>query len=236
VNDAFELLDPRSAQAFLKSFDPETRRRGNSHFQQGHVVALIPEQPGMFYNANVEEQEVDLDYDPIEGWSGTCTCSRETDCEHVFAAMRALLAEHSAASVRSLSSGSSQAAAAVARAATKSDDDSGRLARQLMASLGRSLKPEENKFTRKVQNVFKRCQQNRHITRWDFDEMGLHLGGYGWDSLQIWPAFPSDEHDFWLYVANAAKQHNVKIPQFMEPISDLGAIQQRLAHWQRARD
>jgi hypothetical protein len=236
VNDAFELLDPRSAEAFLKSFDAETRRRGNSHFQKGHVVALVPEQPGMYYNANVDEQEVGLDYDPIKGWSGSCTCSRETDCEHIFASMRALLAEHSAASVRSLSSGSSQAAAAVARAATKSDEDSGRLARQLMASLGRSLKPEENKFTRKVQTVFKRCQQNRHITRWDFDEMGLHLGGYGWDSLQIWPAFPSDEHDFWLYVANAAKQHNVKIPAFMEPISDLSAIQERLAKWQRARE
>jgi hypothetical protein len=236
VNDAFELLDPRSAEAFLKSFDPETRRRGNSHFQKGHVFAVIPKQPGMYYNAKVDEQEVDLDYDPIEGWSGSCTCARETDCEHIFAAMRALLAEHSAASVRSLSSGSSQAAAAVARAATKSDDDSGRLARQLMASLGRALKPEENKFTRKVQNVFKRCQQNRHITRWDFDEMGLHLGGYGWDSLQIWPAFPSDDHDFWLYVANAAKQHNVKIPEFMEPISDLTSIQERLAQWQRARD
>ncbi len=236
MNDAFELLDPRSAQAFLKSFEPETRRRGDSHFRKGHVGSLIPQQAGMSYNANVEDDEVELEYDPIDGWFGSCTCARETDCEHIFAAMRALLAEHSAASVRSLSSGSSQAAAAVARAATKSDEDSGRLARQLMASLGRTLKAEETKFTRKVQNVFKRCQQNRHITRWDFDEMGLHLGGYGWDSLQIWPAFPADEHDFWLYVANAAKQHNVKIPAFMESISDLSAIQERLAQWQRARE
>jgi len=236
VNDAFELLDPRSAQAFLKSFDSETRRRGESHFRKGHVQKLIPEEPGMYYTADVQGQEVDLEYDPIEGWAGSCTCMRETDCEHIFAAMRALLAEHSAASVRVLSSGSSQAAAAVARAATKSDEDTGRLARQLMATLCRPLTAEENKFVRKVQNVFKRCQQNRHITRWDFDEMGLHLGGYGWDSLQIWPAFPTDEHDFWLYVANAAKQHNAKIPAFMEPISDLSAIQDRLAQWQRARE
>jgi hypothetical protein len=240
VNDAFELLDPRSAEAFLNSFDPETRRRGKSHFQKGHVQGLEPVESGASYTASVQSGEVlhdvDLEYDPIGGWAGSCSCSREIDCEHIFAAMRALLAEHSAASVRSLSSLSPEAAAAVARAATKSDDDSGRLARQLMASLGRPLKAEENKFTRKVQNVFKRCQQNRHITRWDFDEMGLHLGGYGWDSLQIWPAFPTDEHDFWLYVANAAKQHNVKIPEFMEPISDLGAIQERLVQWQRARD
>jgi hypothetical protein len=236
VNDAFELLDPRSAQAFLKSFDPETRRRGDSHFRKDHVTGLVPEEAGLYYNANVHGNDVGLEYDPIEGWSGNCTCSQQGDCEHIFAAMRALLVEHSAASVRSLSSGSSQAAAAVARAAAKSDEDSGRLARQLMASLGRPLKAEESKFVRKVQNVFKRCQQNRHITRWDFDEMGLHLGGYGWDSLQIWPAFPTDEHDFWLYVANAAKQHNAKIPEFMEPISDLSAIQEQLVRWQRARD
>ncbi len=194
----------------------------------------------MYYTAIVESggaQEVGLEYDPIEGWSGSCTCTRGEDCEHIFATMRALLAEHSAASVRSLSSAGSQAAAvAVARAASKSEEDSGRLARQLMASLGRPLKAEENKFIRKVQNVFKRCQVNRHITRWDFDEMGLNLGGYGWDSLQIWPAFPTDEHDFWLYVANAAKQHNVKIPDFMEPISDLSVIQDQLTRWQRARE
>jgi hypothetical protein len=240
VNDAFELLDPRSAQAFLKSFDSETRRRGDSHFRKGHVHELVPVEGGTCYTASVQSgevsHEVGLDYDPIEGWSGNCTCTLRQDCEHISAAMRALLAEHSAASVRSLSSLSSQAAAAVARAASKSDEDSGRLARQLMASLGRPLKGEENKFVRKVQNVFKRCQQNRHITRWDFDEMGLSLGGYGWDSLQIWPAFPTDEHDFWLYVANAAKQHNVKIPAFMEPISDLSAIQERLVKWQRARE
>ena len=240
MNDAFELLDPRSAQAFLKSFDSETRRRGDSHFRKGHVHDLVPVENGTCYSANVQSgevlHEVELEFDPIDGWCGGCTCSRQTDCEHIFAAMRALLLEHSAASVRSLSSGSSQAAVAAARAATKSDEDSGRLARQLMASLGRPLKPEENKFIRQVQHVFKRCQQSRHITRWDFDEMGLHLGGYGWDSLHIWPALPTDEHEFWLYVANAAKQHNVKIPVFMEPISDLSAIQEQLARWQRARE
>lgn len=240
MNDAFELLDPRSAQAFLKSFDSETRRRGDSHFRKGQVQNLEPLEGGVSYTATVQagevSHEVRLDYDPIEGWSGTCTCSRQTDCEHIFAAMRALLLEHSAASVRSLSSVNSQTAMAVARAATKSDEETGRLARQLMSTLARPLKAEENKFIRKVQNVFKRCEQNRHITRWDFDEMGLHLGGYGWDSLQIWPSFPTDEHDFWLYVANAAKQHNVKIPAFMEPISDLSAIQERLIRWQRARE
>ena len=89
MNDAFELLDPRSAEAFLKSFDPETRRRGNSHFQKGHVQELSPEEAGMYYNANVQGNEVDLDYDPIEGWRGDCTCAQQTDCEHIFAAMRA---------------------------------------------------------------------------------------------------------------------------------------------------
>ena len=73
VNDAFELLDPRSAEAFLKSFDSETRRRGNSHFQKGHVYDLEPVQGGASYTATVqsgeESHEVDLEYDgfPLQG-------------------------------------------------------------------------------------------------------------------------------------------------------------------------
>src|SRR5712691_6803232 len=108
MNEVFELLDPRNAQAFLKSFDPATRRKGDSHFNLGHVQDLAPDEPGMAYSAHVqngEREKVYLYYDSEDGWSGECTCPVEFECEHVYAAMRALLAEHSAAAVRNLSSG-----------------------------------------------------------------------------------------------------------------------------------
>src|SRR5205085_6258305 len=122
------------------------------------------------------------------------------------------------------------------KAANKSDDEPGGLARRLMATLKRSLNAEETKFVRKVQTVYKRCKQNRHITHWDFEEIGLRLGGYGWDALHIWPAFPDDEHEFWLYIAHAAQEHGARIPEFMVPITDIRDIEQILVRWRRARE
>jgi hypothetical protein len=147
-----------------------------------------------------------------------------------------LLAEHSAASVRSLSAGVSSATPMRARGASKQDEESGGLARRLMATLGRALDAKETAFIRKVHAAFLRVRQNGHITRWDFEEMGLRLGGYGWEALQIWPALPAEEHEFWLYVANAAQEHHLQIPEFMLPVTDASAIQERLARWKRARE
>src|SRR5437588_10975508 len=145
MNDAFELLDPRNAQAFLKSFESEARRKGEAHFLQGRVHELTAEEPGMAYSAVVKDgrpYEVYLQYDPIEGWSGDCSCPQEFDCEHVFAAMRALLAEHSTAAVRSLSAGASPASAGWTSSKSKSEEESGGLDRRLMAALGRPLQSE----------------------------------------------------------------------------------------------
>ncbi|MEY2428591.1 MAG: hypothetical protein QOJ40_1476, partial [Verrucomicrobiota bacterium] len=240
MNDSFELLDPRNAQAFLKTFESDARRKGEAHFRKSHVHDLTPEQPGMAYSALVNDgsqpAKVHLQYDPIEGWSGDCSCPLEFDCEHVFAAMRALLAEHSTAAVRSLSSGASPASAGWTKSTSKAEDESGGLDRRLRAVLGRPLKAEETKFIRKVHTLFARSRQSGHITYRDFDELDLRLGGYGWAPLEIWPALPANEHEFWLYIANAAREHQLPIPEFMAPITDLTGIQDRLVRWKRSRE
>src|ERR1700720_1385615 len=171
---------------------------------------------------------------------GRCTCEKESECEHIYAAMRALLAEHSTAAVRNLSAGLSSSiasAAGLVRPRNKPPAaDPGDLARRLTAAHQRPLDATETRFVRKVHSSYVRCCQTHNITRWDFQEMGLGLGGYGWDALQIWPAFPADELEFWLYVANTAREYNVDIPQFMEPITDLSVVKDRLARWQRSRE
>jgi hypothetical protein len=239
MNEAFELLDPRNAQAYLQSFDPSNKRRGNRIYQFGQVEELQPDQPGLAYSARVNDgtlQTVHLQYEPVDGWSGDCTCPAEVDCEHVFAAMRALLAEHGAATVRNLSSGASTSSIGLTKQANKPEDDPTGLSRRLMATVGRPLNGEEKKYLRTLHQVFTRCRQLGHITRWDFEELGLRLGGYGWDGLQIWPALPADEHEFWLYVANAAMEHGLTIPELMRPITDLAPIEERLRRWRRSKE
>lgn len=240
MDDAFELLDPRNAQAFLKQISAEARRKGEACFRRGAVQDLVPEEPGSAYSAVVkdgETHEVDLEYDPAQGWEGSCTCELGVGCEHVVAAMRALLAENSRAAVRSLSaSGPSASAALAASRSTPSTADVSELVRRLMATRKRPLKPPECKFVAKVRNVYARCRQNGHITHWDFEEMGLPLGGYGWNALQVWPSVPENEYVFWLYVAHAAQQHGTRIPDFMQPITDVSAIEGLVARWQRERE
>jgi hypothetical protein len=240
VDNAFELEDPRSAQAFLTRCGVEARRKGEACFRRGGVQDLAVHEPGTTYSAvvnNGQSQKVDLEYREGEGWLGACTCPQEVGCEHVVAAMRALLAEHSRATVRSLStSGPSALAALAASRAKPSASESSELVRRLLATRKRPLTPQERSFVAKVRAVYARCRQAGTITHWDFNEMGLHLPGYGWEALRIWPSIPEDEYQFWLYVAHAAHAQRVPIPDFMEPITDLELIQEAMARWERQRE
>ena len=147
--------------------------------------------------------------------------------------MRALLAEHSSAVVRNLSASRATGGAGMALKG-KSGEEPG-LARRLLAHLGRPLNPEESKYIRKVRATYERVRQLAHISRWDFQEMGFRLPGYGWDTLDIWPAFPQDEYEFWLYIVRAAQGFGLPIPEFMLPVSDVSKIFDRMAKWERAR-
>ena len=124
--------------------------------------------------------------------------------------------------MRSLSASGPPALAALAASRGKPvATETSELVRRLLAKRKGPLTAEERRFLAKVRTVYARCRQAGHITHWDFEEMGLQLGGYGWNALQIWPAVPEDEYQFWLYVAHAAQAQNVPIPEFMRPITDL---------------
>ena len=202
MNEAFELLDPVNAQEFLGQLGAAPRRLGEVLFRNGKVQELKATKPGVAYEATVLEEpprQVTLFYDESEGWMGDCSCGKEKGCEHIFAVMRALLVENSAAKVRGLSSGRTQAAE-IASVRTqkkdKADEESGGLARRLMSSLNRPLQAEETRFIKRIATVYTRSRQTQHITHWDFNEMGLPIGGYSWNALQIWPSSPSQNMNF----------------------------------------
>jgi hypothetical protein len=236
-DDAFHVLDPARAQAYLMSFPADVRRKGQDCLRRGAVTELVPEEPGTEYYAVVEdgeEHEVDLLYEPDEGWTGQCSCPRESGCAHIFAAMNALLAEHRAVDVRGLSASEPASVARLAASKPRSSQSSD-LAAKLAAAHGRALKREENQFLRTIHQVYERCRQNRQISYWDLQQMGFAFKDYSWQPLHIWPAFPDTEHEFWLYVAYAALEQGVRLPEFMMPVTDLNPIQERMARWKRAQ-
>lgn len=240
MSDIFELVDPEDAQLYLKACEAPTRQRGETYFRQGRVTNLSVKTPGKAYAADVQGSElyhVDLKYDEDTGWDGYCTCPMEHDCKHIYAAMKALVAENSVAAVRTISGGASFKTAAPLNTTKKIKASLNRdITDWATATLNRKLKKEEFSFCRKVHDVYQRCSVSQRISRWDFDDMGIRLGGYGWDHLRIWPEFPQTEHEFWLFVANAAKENNVKIPEFLEEITNLDEIQEQMAQWRRKQE
>ncbi|HYG35943.1 MAG TPA: DEAD/DEAH box helicase [Clostridia bacterium] len=241
MKESFAAIDLQDAQSYLKGFSEPRRRKGLALFRHGAVKNLTEIEAGMEYSADVydkEDEQVNLFYDLEEGWMGDCTCPEEVECEHVYAAMSALLAEHRTFLVRQLSSnaGGSTGGLTVLKKPGAEPVETESLADKLKAAAGRALTKEETKFLKALHQLYLRCRQSRQITSWDFQQLGFMLMEFGWGPLKIWPSFPENEHEFWLYMANALLERNLKVPAFMRPITDLEPIQDRLARWRRARE
>ncbi|MBM3832017.1 MAG: DEAD/DEAH box helicase [Verrucomicrobia bacterium] len=234
--DKYQIEGPKDLEAFLASLPPTVRQRGEEAFRQGHVVELRPKEVGREYAVDVSDGlwicEVELFHAEDEGWDGRCSCPAAFNCKHIYAAIKALLAEYTTARVRGLSA-TSRAPATKAQSRPEEPVD---LAQTLSVALKRPLKKEENTFLRKLTQVYRRCCTARVITNWDLSELGLNLGAYSWDRLEVWPSFPKDEHEFWLYIANALLEQRKPIPEYMEPVTDLSVVRERLERWKRARE
>jgi len=239
VDDGFQLLDPAAAQEFLRRFPPEIRQRGHNRFHEGSVEDLTVITPGSAYAAVVRDaawkNEVALTQAPDEAWSGRCSCPAGSGCVHVFAAMTALLAEHRTAAVRQLSTGQAASPVALANLRAKAEPLPVQDFRDhVRASAGRVLTKPELRFLNQLHEVYLRAGQTHQISFWDLQRLGFSIGSYAWTIPKLWPAFPKSEHEFWLYLANFLRENKVEVPEFMQPVTDLSLITERLERWRRA--
>ena len=135
-----------------------------------------------------EPYQVTLAFDSKEGWVGECSCPMAYFCKHVYAAMKALLAEHSSIRVRELSSGN--ALAALKKAVPQSKPVSSSFGDEVKHALNRGLKAEEKAFLKKLETIYLNCRGFGNINYWHFDQLGFPLKTFSWEELRIWPSFP----------------------------------------------
>lgn len=227
---ALEFRD--EAADYLRLTLRSTAKKGELLYRNQAVQNLACKKPGLAYTATVVDEwsyGVELSYEPMDGWIGECDCDQTLDCAHAYAMMKALLAESTAENVRLLSSGN-------APKAREPQPPPDALMHLVARGCGRPLKTFETKFLQKVKEIFNRCRMAGRINGWDFHEMGFPISVSGWESLQIWPAMPKSEHEFWLYVANAAVERKMEIPEFMRPITDFTSVQEAIRVWRRQRE
>lgn len=230
----FADFEAAAAQQFLKELPPETRRRGEQMQAEGIIQDLRCVQPGVEYIADVQDGtllQTTLSFDRETGaWWEACSCAAGGGCEHAAGMMNALLAEHSAASVRNLSAGKRK------RKVEEPPAASGALARQATEALGRELSRAESEFVRKVEERFARLREKPAVTGDDFVALGIRFPGNTWEKLDLWPTPPKDELEFWNHLALAAEERELPWPEFLRPLTQLEPLRERIQAWRRGRD
>jgi len=57
-----------------------------------------------------------------------------------------------------------------------------------------------------------------------------------YDPLELWPIPPGDIIEFWNYLAYAFYKKKLPFPEFMQGITDLPAVQKKMAEWEQERE
>ncbi|HTD68470.1 MAG TPA: DEAD/DEAH box helicase [Candidatus Limnocylindria bacterium] len=225
------LENPDLVRDEMRAMDSAARARGEQYFAEGRVQNLRREKRAGEFLAEVQGSElyaVRVHIDEEGAVETSCSCPLKLDCKHIYATLKGLLVEHTRGHVHALSA--MQKANPVARSRPGTFDE------QVAAALGRALTAKEQTFLKNLARIYEQCRVRRTITYWDFQEMGLPLGGPGWEGLKIWPTFPETLRQFWLYVAHAAAQRGAMIPEFLQAVSDVAHIDEELRRWQRAKE
>ncbi len=238
MTDVFILADPQGAQAFLRTFPEDTRRKGEACFADGAVGEWKCNEPGRGYATtvrdNFEYQVAVFSYEQ-EGWNGDCNCPQIHGCRHIYAAVRALLAEHSSALTRSLSAGTVRQTGRMVQPAAASQEIT--FASEVTAALKRPLKAAEKQFLQALHRVYEHARLTRQITTVDLVPLGMvsNRAFHSWQPLRIWPSFPATEKEFWLYLAHHAGEQKWPFPDFLEAVGGQDEIHERIRRWERAR-
>ena len=236
--DPFILADPQGAQAFLRDFPETTRQKGDACYNAGGVADWESRVPGRGFVAQVTDTfsyTVTLFSHEPQGWDADCTCPVGHGCKHIYAAMRALLAEHSAALARNLSAGTVRPAGRVVVPVVEKAPPS--FAEEVAQHLGRSLDAPERKFLAVLHRVYERACVTQHIMLWDLVPLGLFESRLiqDWQPLRIWPHLPKTEKEFWLYLLHHAGQVGWKVPEFLKDLPGLDGVRESLRRWERSR-
>jgi hypothetical protein len=228
------LREENKAWEALRSFDSGDRSRGEDYFRKGRVIGVYCVQPGTHYSGDVEGTELyQVDWKFGDGaWTDSCTCPLGAGCKHAYAVLKTLL----------LSPASEERGVVTApgapKPAARPAPPPGSLAAQLEAAVGRALTRQERDYVRKVGEVFARVTAYGQIYGSNFTELQLqppaaiHL----YEPLKIWPAKPKDEREFWLYLAHATTQAGGGIPPFMEPVTNLAEVNDKVRRFLRAQE
>lgn len=237
TSEDFAGFNLNAAQRYLKSFDARTRAKGEHYFRIGAVVEMDCESPGRAYGATVQGSQlyrVLLDYD--EGWDAECSCPMEFECKHIYAAVKQLLAEQSAAAVAELS-GASRKGFTIPHVIVPPAPKPATFADQIREKLGRKLNHDESRYLNTVTRLYRIAMNGGLYYPHELTGLGLPQAQDYWERLDLYPSRPRSEQEFWQYLAlYLTEKRNHPIPAFLEPVTDLTEVRERIRRHRRGQE
>jgi len=212
-----ELIDVPGAREFLRDMPKRARTLGQLLVTNGAVREMQCDEPGRAFTVSVKGPAlfaVSVFY-ADGGWDAECNCRKTFDCEHAYAAMAFLLEGHP--------EGDGPAPKCV-------------LKQRLIEHLKRKLRPEELRQLKIWQDLYARCRAKGGIESWELAPFNYYTYGHEWGRLELWPSFPEDDYQFWLYIAHAFQERDVPFPPLLSPITRFEGVQERLREMNRQKE
>ncbi|MGH7943438.1 MAG: SNF2-related protein [Opitutaceae bacterium] len=246
-------------RTWLATFDERTRERGLEYFERGHADDVWAD-ADHFVEALVAGQElysVELFYTRGQ-WTSQCTCRKETNCQHIYAAGLSWLAEVEigASDARDLDPVRLPKIAplqpSASKPASRKKSFSDRWSPVLAEKLGRPLSDDERRQLGQLSALFTEFSQSfgtlypgaleRHGFAYTMEpgESFYAAAFPGWWSPNT---APRDPWALWQYIAYDYELHGRTIPEAFRPMTDTRAVhdmvsdrlvQQELESWRRA--
>jgi len=102
--------------------------------------------------------------------------------------------------------------------------------------LDRELDDKEADFVNKVEKRYRRYVIEGEIHDHDMVRLNPRWEIASYEPLELWPVPPGDIIEFWNYIAYAFYKRKLPYPDFMNAVTDLGAVQRKMKDWEQERE
>ncbi|MGK0184337.1 MAG: hypothetical protein ACI9R3_000103, partial [Verrucomicrobiales bacterium] len=215
-----QRIDPdRASVKFLNTFTESNIQEGTGIFDENGVSQVFGNR--FFVQGRVKHADqvfrvsVRLQRDE---WIGRCSCSEFDRCEHIYAIM-----------LEKAERGDD-----LPEAPSGGDEET--MAELIERHLGRELNADEELFLGKIEKRYRRFELEGEIYDHDIVRLSARWPVEGYEPLDLWPKPPADIGEFWNYVAYAFHKKGLDFPDFMEAVTDVEGMAERMKVWEREQE
>ncbi len=218
-------------------FDAHPKRyrdRGIRYHQQDRVILKSVSTLGPEFEFVVDGTRlynVDIVFERAKLVTATCSCPvDEALCKHTAAAMLELLVQLETGVINASNTRQTD----TKKAEPQNKPQESELAGRLQASTAKKLTKQQLKYISNINRLFQKLPPSGSVMGSEFNVAFSDQRFIPWERFTLWQTPPANDYELWLYLVHFAQKKRLSTPKFMDTLTDLAPIQDKLAVWARA--